>query len=995
MTQWNADGFSEFFEALWGKPPFAWQRALAARALDRTEAPWPEAIALPTASGKTACLDVAVFALAARARERNGAWISDAPRRFFFVVDRRVIVDEAFERSRNAAKMLREATDGVLFDVAERLRGLAGGDVPLMCFQLRGGMYRSDAWARSPLQPAIVASTVDQVGSRLLFRAYGRSPKAWPIQAGLVGNDALILLDEAHCAQPFMETLQSVRSYREWAETPLSSPFHVSILSATPPETEDVFRDDSEEPKTKGHPLGDRQLAAKTAKLKESKAKGKNAVADLAKDLAAEAEALAANRPVATVVFANYVATARAVHERLAKMHGERAILLTGRMRAIDKDDTVSERLRYFDLASDRAGERTLDAPVFVVATQTLEVGADLDFDLLVTECASLDALRQRFGRLNRLGRPVETRAAILMRADRLKSSADDPVYGEALSRTWAWLREQARNAAEGETPEIDMGIAALTSILPEGEALAALNAPAVHAPVMLPAHVDCWCQTNPEPVPSPEVSIFLHGPERPSADVQVCWRADIDLASPESRDASLDALSHCPPAAAETLAVPIWAFRRWMTEGETPMDAISDVEGGGADAGNGGSGNGRPERPRRVVRWRGREEANVASDPGGVRPGDVLVIPASESGWESLGDFPAARDGRPVLDWGDRAYAKARGKFLLRLHPVVISEWPAFAAKERLAILAREAVSAMEEDSEAFADSLAEALDELAGDDDAPDWLRWIAEGLGKEKTALERRLILHPRGEGVVVRGRERIDVQAEEYADETVTWFSDEDDAVASGTTYVPLTAHVGGVSALAGRFLAGVGLDEAAETALRIAGSLHDLGKADPRFQALLRGGNPWARGELLAKSEDVPQGLSAYLRAREASGYPKGARHELLSVRLAESAPEALPEEPELRDVVLHLIASHHGHCRPFAPVIPDPEPVEVSVAHEEWILTATSDTGLERLDSGVSDRFWRLTRRYGWWGLAWLEAVFRLSDHRRSEREEQTKGKRR
>jgi len=188
---------------------------------------------------------------------------------------------------------------------------------------------------------------------------------------------------------------------------------------------------------------------------------------------------------------------------------------------------------------------------------------------------------------------------------------------------------------------------------------------------------------------------------------------------------------------------------------------------------------------------------------------------------------------------------------------------------------------------------------------------------------------------------------------------------------------------------------VGLDEAAETALRTTGSLHDLGKADPRFQALLRGGHPWVRGELLAKSEDVPQGFSAYLRARDASGYPKGARHELLSVRLAESAPEALPEEPELRDMVLHLIASHHGHCRPFAPVIPDPEPVEVSVAHEEWILTATSDTGLERLDSGVSDRFWRLTRRYGWWGLAWLEAVFRLSDHRRSEREETTKGKRR
>lgn len=65
ITELNATDFAQFFTALWGRPPFAWQKDLARRVMERVESPWPDAIALPTASGKTACLDIAVFALAA------------------------------------------------------------------------------------------------------------------------------------------------------------------------------------------------------------------------------------------------------------------------------------------------------------------------------------------------------------------------------------------------------------------------------------------------------------------------------------------------------------------------------------------------------------------------------------------------------------------------------------------------------------------------------------------------------------------------------------------------------------------------------------------------------------------------------------------------------------------------------------------------------------------------------------------------------------------
>ena len=51
VTELRATDFATFFNKLWGHPPFAWQQELADRVLGRTENPWPDAIALPTASG--------------------------------------------------------------------------------------------------------------------------------------------------------------------------------------------------------------------------------------------------------------------------------------------------------------------------------------------------------------------------------------------------------------------------------------------------------------------------------------------------------------------------------------------------------------------------------------------------------------------------------------------------------------------------------------------------------------------------------------------------------------------------------------------------------------------------------------------------------------------------------------------------------------------------------------------------------------------------------
>jgi CRISPR-associated endonuclease/helicase Cas3 len=109
MNELHAEQFEEFFRALYGKPPFPWQRRLANQVC---AGKWPTAIALPTASGKTACIDIAIFALACQATWPVAQHV--APRRVFFVVDRRVIVDEAYERARNLAHEQYQAEGGIL-----------------------------------------------------------------------------------------------------------------------------------------------------------------------------------------------------------------------------------------------------------------------------------------------------------------------------------------------------------------------------------------------------------------------------------------------------------------------------------------------------------------------------------------------------------------------------------------------------------------------------------------------------------------------------------------------------------------------------------------------------------------------------------------------------------------------------------------------------------------------------------------------------------------
>src|SRR5207249_4094468 len=71
---------------------------------------------------------------------------------------------------------------------------------------------------------------------------------------------------------------------------------------------------------------------------------------------------------------------------------------------------------------------------------------------------------------------------------------------------------------------------------------------------------------------------------------------------------------------------------------------------------------------------------------------------------------------------------------------------------------------------------------------------------------------------------------------------------------------------------------------------------------------------------------------------------------------------------DMQDVVLHLIAVHHGYGRPHFPADRafDPEPKGQKV---------------DEIAATVTQRFARLQRRYGRWGLAYLESLLRAADY--------------
>lgn len=976
MGELTTADFDRYFEAVHGHEPYRWQSRLTRQVIE--EGAWPDVIDLPTGAGKTAVLDTAVFSLALRP--------DISPRRIVFVIDRRIVVDQVYERAQLISDRIRAATAGVLADMRRALSTLTDAEQsfeqPLGVAALRGGIPIDGEWARRPDQPWVMVSTVDQFGSRLLFRGYGVSHRMRPVHAGLAGNDCLVILDEVHLSRAFASTLRDASSdgdvplIRAVNRGLLPRRFAVVEMSATA-QTEDGrwFRLQSEdlEESPRLRRIAEARKRAKLVEIGGARPAHESVpkkVLDLIKKELSDGE-------TSVGVIVNRVRTAREVHDTLLRS-GIAAHLVTGRMRPIDRQHVLSEISRCVD--PDRS--EPLDGLTVVVATQAIEVGADFSFDALISEAAPIDSLCQRLGRLDRRGTLAErvgyARCWILGVASSPNPKRPDPVYGDAARQAWEELQALAD---EGEV-EVGPGSSVLATTSVDA------RAPKCEAPLLLPTHVDAWSQTGPEPLADPPIDDFLHGKERGrESDVSVVWRLDLSAA----------ALELVPPRPAEFLSVPISAFRDWVQGRlEVPVADVDLVPVGDESESRGGRQPAQARRMASAVRWRGRGATGPTplKHVGQVEPGDVIVVPCEWGGlrsgsWDPLSSPAAATDGagdgsdRPtVTDLGDEAQIAYGRRATLRLDPRLLAP---------LSVPPPPGPGDEEHADESPETRVRQWLGTV-DDNEVPEWL---SDALARLQRSRSFRLeLVEPDGASAYYALVERtVDPATLDGSDETPSM---------TGTA-VKLQDHLAGAGRRAAAYGRALALPEAVVGDLQLAGELHDLGKVDPRFQAQLHGHDPVRLAESTATGEPLAKSLPGARPHRDK--WPP-VRHEFGSVALVQSNPAALNGAHD-EDLVLHLIGTHHGYGRPLPPIRQDDDPQSLEVtarshngglqlcppghgkeqADGRMSMSVSSDLAATPLALEMADRFWRLQERYGHHGLAWLEAILRLADHQQSAEE--------
>lgn len=913
--------FSKFYEALNARNPFPWQNRLAEQVAESGR--WPAEVGVPTGLGKTACLDIAVWWLASQADRAPSE--RTAPTRIWWLVNRRLLVDSTADHAERISKALRDGEGDVLPTVGARLRSLstASGSSPLEVIRLRGGVAARRP--RDPSHPAVLLSTIPMYGSRLLFRGYGTSRTMRPIDAALAGTDSLLLVDEAHLARHLTGLISALTDCTQRAEPILrgerSRPQVVSLTATGDASEEDRF--DLDEDDRANAIVRQRLDAATPVTIEVHTGKPEGRLADAAARLLSDTV-----RASSCLVFANTPQTARAVLTLLRKrFRPEEAdtILLTGRTREREAERIRKRVLDRVDgMAANRDPKATRERHLIVVATQTLEVGADIDAEYMVTQACGVRALTQRLGRLNRLGYFGHARGVYVHTpAPKKAGAAEWPVYrGEPTT-----VLERLRKASEDATSDVDLSPRRVAAALGRP-----LDDPG-RAPEVLDGLLWEWVKTTTPPSGEAPVEPYFSGISGADYSVSVVWRAHIPA---EER---------------------LWprVFDREVVG--VPIGELRDALGG----------------TREVHRLKSDQLTVESVELENLRPGDTVLLPSDEGRLDEFGWNPEASS--PVVD----VSIAERGlpldeEAIRRLRGVSLDEVVDTAsAPVPLRKLLKNALGHVRDDEEIDKAQQREAAKHVREALRGSTPKGWDESEWDEAVSALDPEVVSVPEE---VPRLRRTVSDDDQERGD-----VSDELDETSLSPAATHLDRHGEAVGTFCGLIAGQLGLDPPLVDVVRRAGRWHDLGKADARFQRWLdpsggsRNGHP---RRLLAKSH-MPR--SRWSATRIAAGWPRGGRHEALSARLIETWLERRPDEygSSLADLLLHLVLSHHGNGRPLTPPARDGATDKVASEIDGVAVEAPSDLSIVDWDQPA--RFRRLNRQFGPWGLALLETILRQADH--------------
>ena len=662
-----------------------------------------------------------------------------------------------------------------------------------------------------------------------------------------------------------------------------------------------------------------------------------------------------AGSPASCAIFCNTPAVARQVFG-LVESHelGMEAnlMLVTGRIRQADADVLRARLLSREEgapAASESLPER--ERHLVVVATQTLEVGADLDFEYLVTEQCGVRALTQRLGRINRLGHHAHARAVYVHRPppkrSRASAAPDEDADRSSATDDWPVYRTEPNLVLErldrqGFEDDIDLRPRCIADRLGEPA-----DDPG-RAPEVLPDLLWEWVKTTTPPQGEAPVEPYFSGISDPHRSVSVLWRVFVPAAEEPSHDTTEDEIDH---ADVTEQRLRLWPRPSHDETVEVPMNELREAL--------------RAQDIDHVVRRSSDTDFVETVGLRDLRPADLIVLPAGvgmydEFGWapdsrESVTDLSLKRSGLPL----DRhAFERLCRKKSDETTAEILDALRALEGDED------------EEPDDILAREAAEHLIALLRDCDVvgfePDDWRSFLDALEPAPVRLPNEV---PRLELRSGTRSARVDELDEVSLCRSLS------------ASAMELVAHGAAVGGRADELAEALGLPRPLADVIQTAGQFHDVGKADRRFQRWLcpdaHIGEP---GYIPRAKSDMA--TSRWSAARRDAGWPRGGRHEELSARLARDwlskATHSL--DPGEQDLLVHLIVSHHGKGRPLVVPVGDGAAEQVEWTFPDGIRSEASGD-LAQTDWSQPSRFRRLNNRYGPWGLALLETIVRQADH--------------